>query len=262
MKKSLLSSVGLLAAGALAVVLAASLSAPPTTSLSAVQVAAAADPAEFVILTVGDSISLSQSNPDSYRTELGRLLGLAGVNYRFVVAANGGWTCADWVPLAQQLAATNHPNLVIIECGTNDSVSPVGANIDSNYFNLMTNFLIGWPTTKILPSWIQYSAQRTGLPGGEANINDAIYRQTINSVHGTRLIFPPADFQQIPEEYLDGGGIHPTAAGWTAMGRIAYNAMRSTYGLADVAPPMCGMTGHRPGGNVPAYIPCTTLAGA
>jgi hypothetical protein len=215
-------------------------------------------------MTMGDSITLAaESGGESYRAELGRLLDQAGVAHRFVIAAHGGWGCRDWVPLAQNLVATERPDVVLLNCGTNDGGLP---DFEGQYYWLINNLLSGngWGT-RVMPSWVMYSAVPPGaawLRDSEPRANDAIYRVIVPSVwkaQGRVVNF--ANTGAIPEAYLDSGGVHPTTAGYTAMGRLWFEALRPVYGLPDIAPKTCGLTGRRPGGLTPAYLPCTVLAG-
>jgi lysophospholipase L1-like esterase len=213
------------------------------------------------IVTLGDSLTVG---PISYRTELGRLLDLASVSYTFIIAANAGWTCADWAPVAQQTAVNTQPDLVIVNCGSNDGKFPslyASGVIDNNLRSIYTGLMNGWPTTKVLPSYVQYSAERTGWAAGQGYVNDGVWRQTnIYNNYGPRLIVPAAILGNIPEIYTDAGGGHPTEAGYVAMARYFYNALRASYGWPDVAPTPCGMNGRRPGDPMPSYVPCTVLA--
>lgn len=220
------------------------------------------------ILSVGDSISEGPADA-SYRHKLGELLDAAGVSYNFTVAAHGGWRCSDWIPSIGAITAQTQPDLVIVSCGTNDAANSVtGSSMENTYRQLLAAIINAWPTTRVLTSWIQYSARRppvpSYLPGAEAVVNDAIYRATINSIYGNRLLWPPADFQQIPEIYFDAGGIHPTAGGYEAMAVIIYNKLQSdpAYPWPSLTTVLCGMNGGRPGYINTQYLPCTGLGTA
>lgn len=215
------------------------------------------------IMTLGDSITVAEP---SYRGELGRLLGLAGVSYTFIVAAHGGWTCADWAPQAQSTTAANQPDLVIVNCGSNDGKFPslyAYGTIDNNLRSIYSGILNGWGAAKVLPSYIEYSAERTGWAAGQGYVNDGVWRQTnISNNYGPRLITPAVPLGNIPEIYTDAGGGHPTDAGYVAMGRFYYNALRVVYGWPDIIATPCGMNGRRPGDPVATYTPCNILAGS
>jgi lysophospholipase L1-like esterase len=146
--------------------------------------------------------------------------------------------------------------LVIIDCGTNDAFVPT---IDGPYNSLLDALLAQAPQAVILPGWIQYTSYRfggTGFQNAESLVNDSIYRVTMNSAKGPRVIWPPVDYQQIPEWYLSEDGIHPSPAGYDVKAILIYNRIRAKFGLPDVAQPLCGMVGDWRIPHV-AYSPCS-----
>lgn len=258
-------------------VLAASLAVACTTAAAPVQ-ASAPNPAK--IAAFGDSLS----ETGVWEADLTNYMAQAGVTAQFSINAHGGWRCSDWLTIdsgqtvsrLRLVVAAFQPDITIIECGTNDAANNACCSaMTSVYSALITEALTGYSPTRVLTSWIQYSATHSpvnpSLPQAEANVNDAIYTSVIGSVHGTRIVGPgsplPADLQGIPEQYLDSGGIHPTSAGYEAMARIFFLALKadptySTWFNSFVPPTLCGMTGHRPGIAIQPYTVCNTLAGA
>lgn len=241
-----------------------------------------ATPAQAVdpirILVLGDSISEldddhnGSNEPElDWQTHLSDLLTEAGVPHQIVTYAVGGRSCAQWLAQTgsnsvQSIVAAQDPNVTFLFCGTNDAGNTSG--IDSTIGTLFTRILQGHPSGRILANWVQYSASRpanaAALRNGEAAVNDAFYRQIyVSNPHGSKII-GAADFQRIPEMYLDSGGIHPTEAGYEVMARIIYDRLRVDAAYSswpDVAPDTCGLTGHRPGGSPESgYLPCTGLA--
>lgn len=229
----------------------------------------------LVILTVGDSITVGDSNAvpaaDGYRTELDRLLTAAGVPHVFVVDAHGGWSCDALRSTAPAAVARYNPDFALLDCGTNDMPTADRGNAFADvYADLLNRMWWASPSgqLKILPSWITYSTNlnkspNTGLQITEPVVNDAIYRVWKSAAQRvTGQLTTPVDFQGIPEMYLDAGGIHPTAAGYTVMGRQWYRMLRDSYysdrGWPD-PPVTCGLTGHRPDGYTQPYTPCTGL---
>ena len=261
----------------LAAVLAVAVLFVPVPALATLS--AVADPPPLKILALGDSISeLHPSQPElDWQTYLSALLTAAGVDHVIITEATGGKRCGDFLSTSpsevRTLADLHDPDITIIACGTNDAANGItGPGMDLTYWFMIDEAIGGHPETRVLGTWIQYSASRpanaAAIRAGEAVVNDAIYRQTIASypytakyVHGSRII-GTADMQQIPEHYLDSGGIHPTAAGYEAMARIYYNRLRldPAYPWPDIAAPLCGMTGSRPGYGPSSYSPCTVLA--
>jgi len=235
---------------------------------------------ERVILTVGDSITegatMAGSVSASYRAELGRLLSEACIPHRFVVAAVGGTTCGYWSSRMAGLMAEHQPDVVLIQCGTNNrldnATSAQVSAFEATYRSLFDTVMDSDPDVLAWPAWVQYSAGRATpdcttppgpspawLPASEARVNDAIYRSIrVHAEFGKRI---PTwiDYQAIPEGYLDVCGVHPTLGGYDVMGRIAFNTIAPHL----VAPPQaalpCGLTGRRPGGVVPNWVPCQQM---
>jgi len=234
-------------------------------------------PAPKVILTVGDSITegatMAGSVSPSYRAELGRLLDAACLPHTFVTAAVGGTTCGYWSSRMAGLMAQHQPDVVLINCGTNDRMdNKTSAQIsawEGVYRGLFDTALDADPDVIAFPAWVQYSAGRPSegcttppgpspswLPASQAKVNDAIYRSMrVIDEFGHRV---PGwiDYQPIPEAYLDQCGVHPTAGGYDVMGRIAYNTIAPHLVTVPAADLPCGLTGRRPGGAVPNWIPC------
>lgn len=221
------------------------------------------------IMTMGDSITCGDGcTPTSaYRAELGRLLTAAGVEHEFIVAAVGGSTCAYWLPRAYALTDQYRPDLVLLNCGTNDGPTPSqGSAFEATYRDLLTNLLSGghWQT-RVVPAYITYAAvggypYPAKAPAWLATtvpvVNDAIWRSlNVNDPHGPLRIPASVDLQKIPEQYLDEGGIHPTVSGDIVAARLWYNALRPLYGWPDIAPLPCGLSGRRPGWGSPPYPP-------
>lgn len=227
------------------------------------------------IMAVGDSITEALNvGGGGYRTKLGQLLTAAGVPHEFYTVARGGYRCGDLTPLVATALQTYHPDLVLLNCGTNNAANgPGNWAFRVEYLTMWNTILNAYVDTRIVPSWIQYSAY-TGhndvvswLPGNEATINDVIYSVSQWRPVGTRTFWPAADFQQIPAGYLDAGGIHPTQAGYDIMAYRWYVALRADpifqaqWNLPEIPTP-CGLVGHRPDINTtPGYRPCETVGG-
>lgn len=235
---------------------------------------------ERVILTVGDSITegatMTSSVSASYRAELGRLLDEACVPHQWVVAGVGGTPCGYWSPRIADLMATYRPNIVLIACGTNDrllgkSAAEVTA-WEGMYRALFDAVLDADPNVLAFPAFVQYSASRTAtgcttppgfgppwLPNSEAVINDALFRSMRVIDEWGQRVPEFIDYQPIPEGYLDQCGVHPTPGGYDVMGRLAFARIAPQLGV-PAAPLPCGLTGTRPGGGLPDWIPCERMA--
>lgn len=267
------------AAGWLVVaLLCASAAAPsPADARSVAATCPSPAPPEQVILTIGDSITegatMTGSVSPSYRAELGRLLDDACVPHFFAVAAVGGTTCGYWSSRMAGLMTTYRPDIVLINCGTNDRMdTKTPSQItawEGMYRSLFDTVLDSDPDVYAYPAFVQYSAGSvaTGctahgpipwLPVSEAIGNDARYRaMRVIDEWGSRV--PEfVDYQPIPEGYLDECGVHPTPGGYDVMGRIAFNRLAQHLGVPPVPLP-CGLVGRRPGGVVPNWIPCQQM---
>ncbi|MDG4807391.1 SGNH/GDSL hydrolase family protein [Micromonospora sp. WMMD1120] len=269
--------------GVVAVVLVAvGLSVPSDTPVAA-QTTAVACPTpgrpKTKILTVGDSITsgatMTESVTAGYRKELGWLLDQSCVPHEFVVAAVGGVTCNYWSSRMADLVTTHRPDLILINCGTNNNLSnATSAQItafERTYRALFDTALDLDPDVVMYPSWVQYSSGHgtygcttppgpspAWLPASEAVVNDAIYRSmSVIDEYGDRV---PTwiDYQSIPESYLDQCGVHPTPGGYDVMGRLAYNTIAPRLGVPQVELP-CGLVGRRPGKAVGEWTPCDRM---
>ncbi|MCF0094161.1 SGNH/GDSL hydrolase family protein [Micromonospora sp. MH99] len=269
--------------GAVALALAAAELPVPAGAPVTAQAAAAACPAPtrptMKILTVGDSITegatMAGSVSAAYRAELGRLLNENCVPHTFAVAALGGTTCNYWTSRMAGLVSTQRPDLILVNCGTNNNLSTATETqlsaFEGTYRTLFDTALDMDPDVVMYPAWVQYSAGHgtTGcttppgpspawLPASEARVNDAIYRSIkVIDEFGDRV---PTwiDYQSIPEGYLDQCGVHPTPAGYDVMGRLAYNTIAPRLGVPLVPLP-CGLVGRRPGYPVGDWTPCATM---
>lgn len=204
-----------------------------------------ADQPETRILTLCDSITQA----GQYQAELSRLLTLENIPHQIFNAGVGSTGVEYWATNVTAAMNTYQPDVVLLNCGTNDTWT---VTHDLNYFNAkyrtVVENILNWRTpnrVKLFASYIAYGmppANQTFINNQPA-VNNAIYTQL--PIYGG-MITGVADFQQIPPNglYLDGTGYHPTARGYKAMGRIWYDAMRTSMGWAvSSEPPLCGMDG-------------------
>src|SRR5687768_8797979 len=68
-----------------------------------------------------DSITVGNDG-DSYRDELDALLRQVGVDATFVTAAVSSTPCSTWTPMLADLIKANRPDVLLLNCGTNDVV--------------------------------------------------------------------------------------------------------------------------------------------
>jgi lysophospholipase L1-like esterase len=215
------------------------------------------------VLTVGDSITLGDGTTQgAYRAELGRLLGAAGVDVSWSVAAVAGSRCTDWPARLPAVLDAERPDLVLIGCGTNDDTATPQAR-DRLAVALRTMWeavkvrgarlgvaLAQYPDLSVAPAWLEPSIARA---------NDVAWSQL------SRYYLPHpgwvsgvADLQAIPgtAETLDGTGFHPTPYGYRLAAALWYRALAADLGWPDTVAEPCGLSGHRIGYPRAPHTPC------
>ena len=228
---------------------------------------ATAEPAPVRILVIGDSISATEV----WQQELGRLLDVGGVPREIHTLAAAGASCWQLAGQTPYALETYQPDLVVIECGTNDdpSDSVYGESRTGWSFRVMVEAVHQFRPAQpipIVPALIQYSDPNTAprwlWESNEPRTNDVLwtnmryYRPPTTSAPWFAGI---ADLQRIPSNatYLDGTGIHPTPQGHKVIGRIVYDEAAGRMGWPPAAEPSpCGLNGHRPGAPAPTATPC------
>jgi lysophospholipase L1-like esterase len=248
------------AAIAAAVILSAGVGAPAV---------ARHDPPPLTIFVVGDSISVGcDTTPlTGWCGELSTLLTQRSIAHTITGIIRPGWSCQAIQAEFEAAFNAKNPDLVIMNCGTNDAppfapYEPMGEKWRSM---VEYSYVHG---ALILPVFIQYSnpeinqkAGRGWLVPAEANANDTIYFNRQYYVNAPNFFAGLADLQQVPGDwaYLNGGtdGIHPNAFGNWVYAALFYRALRAQYGWPNTVPKPCGMFGHRSIYDPPAFTPCT-----
>jgi hypothetical protein len=165
------------------------------------------------IMVCCDSITVGADGV-GYRDELSALLMEAGVDPTFIVAAVNSTPCSTWGPLIGGLVKTNRPDVLLLNCGTNDVVSSRAQieAFENNYRKIIE--VARAAGVKIAVSRLQIS-RVTGnprlawLPGNERKINTVIDR--VAHIYGD---VGYADFSTI-EASVDNSedGVHPSRTG-------------------------------------------------
>lgn len=208
-----------------------------------------------IVMGMGDSLTrgIDGSTYASYRAELSRLMNMTGQPHTWVVQAEGGTKCSHWA--AQMAASLNayHPDVVFLDCGTNDTPSDateadyrtilaaVAAYNAAGHHVLLVAALIGQPDmdsdTNTIRPWIWDWMHNSSLAIGRAL---ASYPTV-----------PVADMVLVPnnKEWLQSDGIHLTARSEAAYGQLFYRAAQPRMaGWLTIeqmrAQPMCGLSGH------------------
>lgn len=206
-----------------------------------------ADPTPLHYLAIGDSITHGGYGVDpdgrAWRERFDTLVTTAtGVAPIGDVFAAAGWGTADILPqvAAAVFAAEQHRHLdlVVIAVGTNDAAGPVTSATRDRYGGIVGAVLELTPaSTRVALTLIEYSTPpaSAGLIAGEHAMNDAIYgvagaRGWTGWTPGPRFAgwvnLNPASGAPA----LSADGIHPTAAGYTTYGDLAYAGVRATFG--------------------------------
>jgi len=195
------------------------------------------------VLTLGDSITAS----GGWQAELSRLCAQVGVTLDVRNVAVGGTRTSYWPDKIAGLLTNHDPGLVTLFSGTNDDPNEYvyGEPATAWSFRYVVEQAYGYrpaDPVRIAPALVQYSNPSVApawLLRNERITNDTLWTQMkLYLPHG--WFAGIADFQQIPStsEYLDQGGIHPTALGYQTMGRIVYQSIAAGMGW----PPMPSVT--------------------
>lgn len=212
------------------------------------------------LLALGDSQNLG----DAYRPELDRLMSRAGQPRTWVVNAAPGSKCSWWVPLIDSLIIAHDPDIILLNCGTNDT--PTDAT-EADYRAILT---------RAAARGVQVVASLIGRPymGSVENvvrpwIDEWMYgtNQAIKRALADFPFVPVADLQSIPAtpEWLNPDGIHFGPRAYVAGAQLFYEAARPLRGWSSMAvmrvSMVCGLSGAPRGSPWPApggvYRVCT-----
>jgi lysophospholipase L1-like esterase len=197
----------------------------------------------ITILSVGDSLTygVDGSTTASYRQEFSRLLNAAGQPHAWVVQAVGGTKCSYWAALIDGLIVQYQPDLILLDCGTNDTPTD---DTEADYRTILT---------AAQTHGVQLVAGLVGLPDMRSPTN--IVRPDIDDwLHASNLAeraaladfptVPYADTTRIPAtlEWLQADGVHWTARAEAGAGQLLYQAARPLFGWPAIVE-MCGLSG-------------------
>lgn len=221
------------------------------------------------VLVLGDSITYDGG---LYRwpAALSTLLTQQGVPNVVESEAFSGQTCLYLAQRVGQFLATHNPDVVYIQCGTNDKPTDlIGGEPQTGYaIRVLVETIHAYRPAnpvKVVPSMVMYS-------------DPFIWPGTADREYQTNGIFwqnyayylPPrvapfswltgwADWQNLPQDtdVLDGTGVHlQFPRGPALMANVAYRAAAPALGWPLIAP-ACGLSGHPPGGTPrPTFVQC------
>lgn len=212
------------------------------------------------LLALGDSQNLG----DAYRPELDRLLTRAGQPHTWAVNAAPGSKCSWWVPLIDSLITLHDPDIIFLNCGTNDTPSD---DTEADYRAILARAAVH--SVPVVASLIgrpymgsAENADRPWIDEWMFNTNQAIKRALAGSP-----ATPVADLQSIPAtpEWLNPDGIHFGSRAYIAWAQLFYEAARVLRGWPSMAvmrvSMTCGLSGAPRGAPWPApggvYRVCT-----
>jgi lysophospholipase L1-like esterase len=160
-----------------------------------------------------DSITVGNDGT-SYRDELSGLLRQAGVEPTFITTAVSGSPCLMWVAMIEDLIKANQPDVLLLNCGTNDAGYTVAQQkvFGEKYAAIINHARAAG--VKIIVSKLQISRvddrpQLAWLPGNEVKLNVVIEKAA--RFYGDVGL---ADFSAIPATVGNStDGMHPNAAG-------------------------------------------------
>lgn len=204
--------------------------------------------APITVLSIGDSLTYGTdgSATASYRAELSRLMNNAGQPHQWRVAAQGGTNCAYWADRINNLITQHSPNLIILNCGTNDTPT---SNVEAA---LRTIFATAQARG------VQIAGAFIGIPDMRSPENRArtyIYdwmHNTNEAVKHVKASYPNAPFadnRRIPAtlEWLQSDGIHWTDRANKAAAQLIYQAVRASRGWRTLQQMFieeaCGLSG-------------------
>lgn len=197
----------------------------------------------ITVLSVGDSLTVGVdgSATASYRGELSRLAGKAGQPITWVVAAVGGTKCSYWSARLDGLITQYQPDLILLDCGTNDTPTD---DTQADYTALLT--VAANRGVRLVASLIGLPDMRTPTNVVRPDIDDWMHltNDRIEAALSGFPSVPVADTQRVPAtlEWLQPDGIHWLSRTDAAVAWLFYTAARSWYGWPAVLEP-CGLFG-------------------
>lgn len=213
--------------------------------------------APVIIMSMGDSLT-EGTDPNTkatllgaYRADMSVLLYATGQPHTWILEAKGGTKCSWWAGLIGNLLDTYHPNILLVDCGTNDTPTD---NTEADYRVILQ---------AAQSRNIQVVAALIGIPNMRTDVN-RIRPYIIDWMHQTNLAImraladypsvPIADMRRVPAtlEWLAPDGIHLIARSNAAYALIFYQALAPSRGWVPVRG-MCGLSGGEP--TEPEKIP-------
>lgn len=241
---------------------AALISIPPPSSMVTRSPLPSPTLSAKILLSIGDSLTVGTGGTEaSYRGELSRLLRLTGQPHTWVVAAAGGSKCSYWLARIDALITQYQPNVIFLNCGTNDTPTDT---TESDYRAMLT--IAANRGVPVIASYI--GRPYMGSPENSVRPYIEDWMEGTNSAIGRALAtnpVPAAEVWRIPAnpEWLQADGIHWKSRAEAAAGQLFYQKAAPVFGWKTLTQmgtyEMCGLSGVRRGQPWPTnYRVCTS----
>jgi hypothetical protein len=173
-----------------------------------------------------------------YWSELGRLLDAAGVRYECSNASIGGQGTTEVVAYIRNVVRATRPDLILINVMTNDAAGPESK---ARYQRILDEIFATDPSVVVAPTLIELSRVppapawlATSEPANNTAIRDVCLDRYGAPAHPR--IVGLGNMSKIPNNptYVDGGGVHFTAAGQVMAAHEWYRTMTPWFGLPSI----------------------------
>lgn len=211
---------------------------------------ATATPTTITVLSIGDSLTFGTAGTvnDSYRAELSRLMNQTGQPHVWKMASFPGTKCSTWAGLINDVLTENKPDLIFLNCGTNDRP---GDNTEQDYRTILS---------AATSRGVQVVAALIGVPNvctivGLARIAEM---RAINvQIQAALADYPQvayADFDRVPDnaKWMVWDFIHLLPRAEAAYGQLFYEAAQPIRGWRTLA--QMGEMGVRPSPEILRYV--------
>lgn len=195
--------------------------------------------AQVSILAAGDSITWGYGSADrrGYRAWLADMIGQQRVHPVMSNVSYPGWRLSDLQANIGAALASNSPNIVLANIGTNDR-DFTSAFTATTYGNLIDGILASSPGVRVGCALVAISQADSNLIQYEQQANAAIQTAVNARTAGGRVVLvdlTQVDTSQWARDRLNDGitpptgrwtfdGVHPSDAGYLTMAKMWFNA--------------------------------------
>lgn len=179
----------------------------------------------ITVLSVGDSLTYGTdgSATASYRGELSRLMRFTGQPHQWRVEAVPGTKCAWWAARIDAIITAHHPDVLFLNCGTNDQP---GDATEADYRTILS--VATGRGVQVVASLIGIPDMRSDINRSRPWIDDWMLgtNEAIKRALASYPLVPFANLERIPAnpERLQSDGIHWNSWTEAAVGQLFYEA--------------------------------------